>query len=279
MGAEYRADWTSDCTLLVCAFVNTPKFRQVQADNGTIVSKDWIFESYKQKKLVDIEPFLMHAGKPWRKNKEPVETDQDEKETRKVHQKQVQRSRVKPSTSDATEAGNLESANKCFSPSKIKQWAVDDLAQTMSWLDSLEEKPEPSELKTIASEGVITCLQDAIESLEQGNDIKGVAEQWSFVPHVVNELLELDGGGKGAALPKEQLCQLAAKCKKIYQAEFARVVDIDGKNKDKHQNDSPVAEHRRKTKSEDDHYDSDETIEMTEEEIDFACRQLPGLCG
>ena len=39
MGAEYRADWTSDYTLLVCAFVNTPKFRQVQADNGTIVSK------------------------------------------------------------------------------------------------------------------------------------------------------------------------------------------------------------------------------------------------
>jgi len=109
-------------------------------------------------------------------------------------------------------------------------------------------------------------------------DIKGVAEQWSFVPHVVNELLKLDGGGKGAALPKEQLCQLAAKCKKIYQAEFARV-DIDGKNKDKHRNDSHVTEHRRKTKSEDDHYDSDETIEMTEEEIDFACRQLPGLCG
>lgn len=39
MGAEYRADWTSDCTLLVCAFPNTPKFRQVEADCGTIVSK------------------------------------------------------------------------------------------------------------------------------------------------------------------------------------------------------------------------------------------------
>lgn len=39
MGAEYRADWTSDCTLLICAFPNTPKFRQVEADSGTIVSK------------------------------------------------------------------------------------------------------------------------------------------------------------------------------------------------------------------------------------------------
>lgn len=39
MGAEYQPDWSSDCTLLVCAFPNTPKFRQVEADCGTIVSK------------------------------------------------------------------------------------------------------------------------------------------------------------------------------------------------------------------------------------------------
>lgn len=105
----------------------------------------------------------------------------------------------------------------------------------------------------------------------------GVAEQWSFVPHVVKELLKLDGGGEGSPLPKEQLCQLAAKCKKTYQAEFARM-DVDNKKGKKCQNDSPVTEHRRKTKSDDDdHYDSDGTVEMTEEEIDFACRQLPGL--
>jgi DNA-repair protein XRCC1 len=39
-------------------------------------SQDWISESHKQRKLVDIEPYLMHAGKPWRKNMEPVESDQ-----------------------------------------------------------------------------------------------------------------------------------------------------------------------------------------------------------
>lgn len=33
----------------------------------------------------------------------------DEKETRKVHQKQVQQSRVKPSTSDATEVSSVQS--------------------------------------------------------------------------------------------------------------------------------------------------------------------------
>lgn len=43
MGAEYRPDWSSDCTLLVCAFPNTPKFRQVESDCGTIVSKVSLF--------------------------------------------------------------------------------------------------------------------------------------------------------------------------------------------------------------------------------------------
>lgn len=40
MGAEYQPDWKpGSSTLLICAFTNTPKFRQVQADSGTIVSK------------------------------------------------------------------------------------------------------------------------------------------------------------------------------------------------------------------------------------------------
>lgn len=39
MGAQYRPDWSTDCTVLVCAFMDTPKFKQVQADGGSIVSK------------------------------------------------------------------------------------------------------------------------------------------------------------------------------------------------------------------------------------------------
>ncbi|GJN00955.1 hypothetical protein PR202_ga18182 [Eleusine coracana subsp. coracana] len=275
MGAEYRPDWSPDCTLLVCAFANTPKFRQVQSNNGTIISKDWISESHRQRKLIDIEPYLMHAGKPWRKNKELIESDQGQEEMRKEHKKQVGQSLIKSSASADGEEGQLDSVNKQFAPSKIKQWAMDDLAQTASWLESQEEKPEPGELKAIAAEGIIICLQDAIDSLEQGNDIKGVAEQWSFVPHVVNELLKLDGRKKDAALPKDQLSQLATKCKKIYQAEFARMNSDDKKGKKRQ---SPDSEHRSKTGSNDAEYDSDATIEMTEEEIDLACRQLTGLC-
>uniref|UniRef100_J3MB71 BRCT domain-containing protein n=2 Tax=Oryza brachyantha TaxID=4533 RepID=J3MB71_ORYBR len=265
MGAEYRPDWASDCTLLVCAFANTPKFRQVESDNGTIVSKEWIIESHSQRKLVDIEPYLMHVGKPWRKN-ELVESDEDKKKPHKERHKQVERSHIKASPSADKEARHPDSASKQFSPTKIKQWAMDDLCQTISWLESQEEKPEPNELKAIAAEGVITCLQDAIESLKQGNDVKGVAEQWSFVPRVVHELVELDGRRKDDSLSKEQLSQLAIKCKKIYQIEFAHMQGNDKK-------------HQSKPRPDDAQYDSDDTIEMTEEEIELACRQLPGGCG
>ena len=66
MGAVYRPDWDSGCTLLVCAFVDTPKFMAVKERNGTIVSHKWILECQKMQQLVDIEPFMLHAGRPWR---------------------------------------------------------------------------------------------------------------------------------------------------------------------------------------------------------------------
>ena len=39
MGAVNKPDWTAECTILVCALPNNPKFRQVEANCGTIVSK------------------------------------------------------------------------------------------------------------------------------------------------------------------------------------------------------------------------------------------------
>jgi DNA-repair protein XRCC1 len=62
--------------------------------------------------------------------------------------------------------------------------------------------------------GDVVYAQLTLKDLFQ--DIKRVVEQWSFVPHVVNELLKLDERKKEAALPKDQLSQLSTKCKKIY---------------------------------------------------------------
>ncbi|XP_072961175.1 DNA-repair protein XRCC1 [Typha angustifolia] len=273
MGAEYRQDWTSDCTLLVSAFSNTPKFRQVKSENGTIVSKEWILECYNERKLVEIEPYLMHAGKPWRKNSKQLETDQviaDQKSSpSKGLEKQIKRSNVMHSA--ASRVG-YSTPDVLFSPSKIKEWAVDDLIQTMSWLESQEEKPDPSELKAIAAEGILTCLQDVIESLEQSHDVRQVTERWKFVPHVAKELVELERMQKGS-LSKEELTELAIKCKNIYKQYFDHLDDSTERSKKQKSDTCDGYEEMR-----DVGYDSDRTIEMTEEEIDLACRFLPENC-
>jgi DNA-repair protein XRCC1 len=49
MGAKYRQDWGTGCTHLVCAFKNTPKYRDVKG-SGKIVSKNWIPKCHKEKK-------------------------------------------------------------------------------------------------------------------------------------------------------------------------------------------------------------------------------------
>ncbi|GFO19050.1 DNA repair protein xrcc1-like [Plakobranchus ocellatus] len=75
MGAKYRPDWGRGCTHLICAFQNTPKYQQVSG-KGKIVTKSWILDSHKMKKLL-----------PWRKYRlgdadSPDESSEDEEETK-----------------------------------------------------------------------------------------------------------------------------------------------------------------------------------------------------
>ncbi|XP_069496969.1 DNA repair protein XRCC1 [Ambystoma mexicanum] len=62
MGAKYRPDWTVDCTHLICAFANTPKYAQVKAMGGIIVRKDWILDCYKKKQRLPCKGYLMNGG-------------------------------------------------------------------------------------------------------------------------------------------------------------------------------------------------------------------------
>lgn len=261
MGAEYQADWNTNCTLLVCAFPNTPKFRQVEADNGTIVSKDWITECHSQKQLVDIEPYLLHAGKPWRRQSGSAGASQDPKRSSSNNSyKQVDKSAdSKPRPSASTKTAHKHSKNE-FPTSEVKKWAIDDMKRTISWLESQEEKPDPSEIKKIAAEGILTCLQDAIDSLKEGKGMGKIMEQWNFVPRVVEELnkLEIAGDSAGSASKKETYKQ-AIVFKQIYELEVGKSED-ETKDKKKRQK----IEKGGKTR---DGYDSDDTIEMTEEEV------------
>ncbi|GAU11027.1 hypothetical protein TSUD_113200 [Trifolium subterraneum] len=277
MGAEFKPDWNSNCTLLVCAFPNTPKFRQVEADCGTIVSKDWIQECFTQRKLVEIDSYLMHAGKPWRKGSRSHEVNEEQKPS-VSHKppKPVEREPSRPTTSVKSKGKDIDDARKCFAPSEVKKWARDDLNKTIQWLESQEEKPDPSEITKIAAEGILTCLQDAICSLEEKQDIGSGTEDWKFLPRVVEELAKLDAvGNNKASMSKEDIHKQALECKRIYEEELDRIDHESTKN-------SKINEEQKSKKGRTNaassssvvDYDSDDTIEMTEQEIDLAYKSL-----
>ncbi|KAI3455390.1 hypothetical protein Pfo_012053 [Paulownia fortunei] len=271
MGAEYQPDWNSNCTLLVCAFANTPKFRQVKADGGTIISKDWISECYNQRKLVDIEPYLLHAGKPWRRQFISHEAREDIKPS--SSSKSLKQEEKGLHSKKATGSSKMKGG---FSPSKAKKWAVEDLNRTISWLENQDERPEPSQIKKIAAEGILTCLQDAIDALKQGLGIQQIAEQWACLPRVVEELAQFDGNRDAMALPsKEDLCREVMACKQIYELEFLNMEHDDIVNKKRPQSRGSKKVNKKESVARDDpSYDSDATIEMTEEEIDQAYKTI-----
>ncbi|KAK1299486.1 hypothetical protein QJS10_CPB14g01154 [Acorus calamus] len=256
MGAEYRADWTSDCTLLICAFSNTPKFRQVEADCGTIVSKDALKLGLGS--LLDlIRGKIFREERLWEK-----ENASSGKPHKKVEKTPPQK--LAGSSNPKSGAPNHHQ----FSPSKVKHWAIDDFEKTISWLENQEEKPDSSEIKKIAAEGILTCLQDAIEALKENKDIKQVTEQWNIIPRVVEELLKLSHGSSASFL-KEDLYEQAVKCKRVYEVEL-KVLDASRTEMTKRE----VHDEGDDKAGYDSDADSDKTVEMTEEEIELACRDL-----
>ncbi|GAB2222320.1 hypothetical protein Drorol1_Dr00013532 [Drosera rotundifolia] len=278
MGAEFQQDWNSNCTLLVCAFPNTPKFRQVEADCGTIVSKEWISECYVQKRLVEIDSYLMHAGRPWKRSNTSHEADRDSGAfpPRKAMRTEEEKPRPGPNTSTAA-AQVVKSAAAVLnlSPLKVKRWASDDFNKTISWLESQDERPEPSEMKNIAAEGILTCLQDAIDLLNNNEDLHKLTEQWSFIPHVIEELIKMEAAGSSkASQSKEDLHKHAISCKEIYEQELNSLRD-DSYMENKHDNSKRNnIKTRNGASSSSNGYDSDETIEMTEEEIQHAYERV-----
>ncbi|XP_054782499.1 DNA-repair protein XRCC1 [Prosopis cineraria] len=277
MGAEYKPDWNSDCTLLVCAFPNTPKFRQVEADCGTIVSKDWILECYTQKKLIDIESYLMHVGKPWRRVDKLQEVDEGQKSSLpNKSPKHIERGSPSTSSTSTKLKGNkIDPFKKCFSASEMKKWAIEDLNRTIEWLESQEEKPDQDEIVKIAAGGILTCLQDVTSSLKEKQDICKATEEWNFIPRVVEELAKFDvSGNNTASVSKEDLYKQAVECKRIYEAELD---NLDDKRRKKSRGNKEQTNRNGRTKAKSagaPEYDSDETVEMTEEEIDLAYKNL-----
>eukprot|EP01018_Ginkgo_biloba_P016959 Gb_38900 [translate_table: standard] len=242
MGAEYQPDWNSKCTLLVCAFPNTPKFKQVKNDGGTIVSKEWVPECYKHKKLVEIDRFLMHAGKPWRKKQSlNVSNASDNalslKQQGKAEKKlQLERNRISGiAIEDKERNANAKSSERLdFNLSDVEKWVGEDLNATMCWLQEQEEKPQPDELMETAIQGIMVCLEDTTKCLKENKHVRTVLDNWEFIPRVVKELAAFDDVRKGAqTISREELCKKADTFRSIYEKELEKYRKATQPNKGK----------------------------------------------
>ncbi|NWT77166.1 XRCC1 protein, partial [Prunella himalayana] len=59
LGAEYRPDWTPECTHLVCAFARTPKAARARQEGGVVVGARWIWECQEQGRRLSCGPYLL----------------------------------------------------------------------------------------------------------------------------------------------------------------------------------------------------------------------------
>eukprot|EP00290_Baffinella_frigidus_P019110 CAMPEP_0180199438 /NCGR_PEP_ID=MMETSP0987-20121128/5714_1 /TAXON_ID=697907 /ORGANISM="non described non described, Strain CCMP2293" /LENGTH=191 /DNA_ID=CAMNT_0022154533 /DNA_START=77 /DNA_END=649 /DNA_ORIENTATION=+ len=62
MGAKYSADWSSRCTHLCANFGNTPKIREAENDNATVVHGGWITACKTAKKRLTEGDFPVGGG-------------------------------------------------------------------------------------------------------------------------------------------------------------------------------------------------------------------------
>ncbi|XP_070202995.1 DNA repair protein XRCC1-like isoform X2 [Littorina saxatilis] len=174
MGATYKPDWGKGCTHLICAFTNTPKYNQVKG-KGKIVSKQWINDCYKQKKLL-----------PWRKYrlgnaKSPDVTSEEEEELTSA------RNPAPRNTPSAASKKAATSTSQSPAISKKKSQESDDEnygGNTDSADDTDEEirraqqkatkkkkEPEPiAEIKVTKPDPTLDLFADSTDEDEGGKD-------------------------------------------------------------------------------------------------------------
>lgn len=128
MGAQYKQDWNRECTHLVCAFANTPKFNQVKG-KGKIVTKKWIFDSFAKSKRLSTR----HYHLPGDSSSSAESTDEEE----------VQRKRT-PIAKDATTSNKNHTRTENENPSPEREKRPIGNTDQIPAPDTKREEPQKS---------------------------------------------------------------------------------------------------------------------------------------
>lgn len=255
---------------------------------------------------MDIDRYLMHAGKPWKKmqslnvsnesdNYKPLKSEDNiisgEKPRQTKKKVQLEGRSVSARNEKARNIDAKSTKKLDFNPSDVQKWVVEDLNATESWLQEQEEKPQPNELEETAMQGILACLEDATQCLKENKGLHNVLDVWEFVPRAVKQLAVCEDLKRGSqTISREELCKRADTVKNIYETEFKKLKKMVKKESDRqssgvlHRSNKSLSENIGET-GDNDHtmeaipndaskdnrdYDSDDTIVMDEDELDQA---------
>ncbi|BBN07522.1 DNA-repair protein XRCC1 [Marchantia polymorpha subsp. ruderalis] len=278
MGAQYKPSWSSDSTLLIAAFANTPSFNQVKAVGGTIVHKDWIVDCHKRKELVAIEEYMLHAGNPWRAGydvDESPENGVEQVSPNQIAQVEAHNTgnasddhKTMPSTPVVKDTAEIPKVPRFWglkaTVDEVQHWLFEDLATLRTWLAEQDEKPEEDQMEYVAAQGLVACLEDAVKSLQENTGLKLVMDNWGFIPRAVKELeKELSHINQSERLVRE-----AERIKLIYTTEIQKIGLGAPTEEDSLSTDDDATEVISDTDSRDlADFDSDHTEDLEEDEI------------
>ncbi|XP_009862072.3 DNA repair protein XRCC1-like [Ciona intestinalis] len=132
MGAQYRKDWTADCTHLICAFPNTPKYSKVMKCGGKVVKHTWIMDCWSNKKLMNWKSYSLA----------PVASDDDDEDQTNLPKPKA--SNVYDESTDAEDSEDTDAEIDGFLKSDKKEKAsaanggnVEDVKSLPNYFDNL----------------------------------------------------------------------------------------------------------------------------------------------
>ncbi|KAK9149515.1 hypothetical protein Scep_008272 [Stephania cephalantha] len=142
--------------------------------------------------------------------------------------------------------------------------------------ESAEEDLSPAKVDTgdqLATKGPVDLDSGIDYGVVERVGIQEMIKQWRFIPRVVKELARFEDMDRSKkSFHRKDLCRRAMICKHIYETEFNQAEDDSTtmKKKKKGHGEHGTSSKNIGAKASGYAYDSDETIEMTEDEIDLA---------
>jgi len=111
MGGVYESDLGPTTTYLICAFSGTPKFKEMKARNGKVISSEWIDECHHQRRLIPDTKYLMHdAFENFKPQPKKGDEDFDEEDMNRIIEQSLKDEQYERHLQKVLEASKSESA-------------------------------------------------------------------------------------------------------------------------------------------------------------------------